>query len=118
MHINFSKSKFHEIALRRSYYLAFSNFAKMHSRQKFCKKCILEKKWIPQNFVTSSHIEKLSRNVQLTFLHKRTHVASELFFYVELWPENSNPQHRHTPFAISKKFSETLYDTKNPRQVF
>ena len=30
MHINFSELKFHEIALRRSYYLTFSNFAKMH----------------------------------------------------------------------------------------
>ena len=41
--------------------------------------------------------------MQLTSLRKRTHVASELFFfYVELWAENTNPQHRHTPFAISK----------------
>ena len=70
-------------------------------------------------FVTSSHIEKLSRNVQLTIFRERTHVASELFFfYVELWAKNTNPQHRHTPFPISKKFSETLYKTKNPRQVF
>ena len=61
---------------------------------------------------------KLSRIVQLTILRKRTHVAGELFFYVELWPENTNPQHRHFPFAMSKNFSETLYETKNPRQVF
>ena len=52
--------------------------------------------------------------MQLTILRKKTHVASELFFlYVELWAENTNPQHRHTPFAISKiKLSETLYKTK------
>ena len=56
--------------------------------------------------------------MQLTILRQRTYVASQLFFYVELWPENTNPQHRHTPFAISKKFQETLYKTKNPRQVF
>ena len=45
--------------------------------------------------------------MQLRSLRKKTHVASELFFfYVELWAENANPQHRHTPFAISKiKFS-------------
>ena len=48
--------------------------------------------------------------MQLTMLRKRTHVASELFFSVEIWAENTNPQHRHTPFAISKlKFSEKLY---------
>ena len=47
------------------------------------------------------------------------HVASELFFFsVELWAKNTNPQHRHTPFAISKiKFSEILYKTKNPPRV-
>ena len=65
-------------------------------------------------FVTSSHIEKktnFSRIVQLISLHKRTQVATELFFfYVELWAENTNPQHRHTLFAISKiNFSEKLY---------
>ena len=64
-------------------------------------------------FVTSSHIEKktkLSRIVQLISLRKRTHVASELFFFVEVWAENNNPQHRHTLFAISKiNFSEKLY---------
>ena len=48
--------------------------------------------------------------MQLTSLRKRMLVASELFFYVELWAENTNPQHRHTPFAISKiNFSEKLY---------
>ena len=37
-------------------------------------------------------------------------MASELFFYVEPWAENTNPQNRYTPFAISKiKFSEKLY---------
>ena len=41
--------------------------------------------------------------MQLTSLRKGTHVASELFFFfVELWAENTNPQNRHTPFAISK----------------
>ena len=52
--------------------------------------------------------------MQLTILREKMHVASELFFfYVELWAENTNPQHRHTPFAIPKiKFSETLYKTK------
>ena len=65
-------------------------------------------------FVTSSHIEKktkLSKIVQLISLRKRTHVASEIFFfYVEVWAENTNPQHRHTLFAISKiNFSEKLY---------
>ena len=49
--------------------------------------------------------------MQMTSLRERTHVASELFFfYVELWAENTNPQHRHNPFAISKiNFSEKLY---------
>ena len=28
-----------------------------------------------------------------------------IFFYVELWAENTNPQHRDTPFAISKTYS-------------
>ena len=52
--------------------------------------------------------------MQMTILRKKTHVASELyFFYVELRAENTNAQHRHTSFAISKiKFSETLYMTK------
>ena len=52
--------------------------------------------------------------MQMTILRKKTHVASELFFfYVELRAENTNAQHRHTSFAISKiKFSETLYKTK------
>ena len=96
----------------------FFQFCQNAFKTKISLEVHFRKKWIPQNFVTSSHIEKLSRNVQLTILRKRTHVARELFFYVELWPENTNPQHRHFPFAISKKFSETLYETKNPRQVF
>ena len=63
-------------------------------------------------FVTFSHIEKkLFGIVQLISLRKGTHVAGELFFfYVEVWAENTNPQHRHTLFAISKiNFSEKLY---------
>ena len=55
--------------------------------------------------------------MQLTILRKRTHVARELFFYVELWPESTNPQHRHTPLQFQKN-SQKLYETKNPRQVF
>ena len=48
--------------------------------------------------------------MQLTILCERTHDASELFFSVELCAENTNLQHRHTPFAISKlNFSEKLY---------
>ena len=49
--------------------------------------------------------------MQLISLRKRTQVASELFFFnVELWVENTNPQHRRTLFAISKiNFSEKLY---------
>ena len=51
--------------------------------------------------------------MQLTILRQKTYVASQLFFYVELWAENTNPQHRHTAFAISRiEFSETLYKTK------
>ena len=63
-------------------------------------------------FVTSSHIEKkLSRIMQLISLRKRPQVASELFFFhVELLAENTNPQHCHTLFAISKiNFSEKFY---------
>ena len=48
--------------------------------------------------------------MQLISLRKRTQVASEFFFYVEIWAEKTNPQHRHTLFAISNiNFSENLY---------
>ena len=46
---------------------------------------------------------------------------SEFFFvYAELWEETINPQHRHTPFAISKMhFSEKLYiGQKIPHESF
>ena len=83
----------------------------------FVRSAFSTKKWIPLNFFTSSRIEKktkkktkFARTEQLASLRKRTHVASELFsFYVELWAEDTNPQHRHTPFAISEiNFSENF----------
>ena len=58
---------------------------------------------------------KLTRIVECTSLRNKTHVASDVFFFhVEiLWAENTNPQHRHAPFAISKKnFSEKFYITQ------
>ena len=58
--------------------------------------------------------------MQLRSLRKRMHVVSELFsFYVELWAENTNPQHRHTPSAISEiNFSENFYKTKSLHESF
>ena len=83
-----------------------------------CKRSTFyKKKGIHRTFFTSSFIEKktkLARIVQLTSLRNRMAVANELFFFhVELWAKNTNPQHRHTPFAISKiNFSEKLHITQ------
>ena len=67
-------------------------------------------------FFTCSHIEKktkIARIVQLTSLHNRMAVAELFFSHIELWAKNINPQHRHTPFAISEiYFSEKLYITQ------
>ena len=68
-------------------------------------KCILEKKWIPLNF-------------HYFFPHRKKNFPESCKESV-----NTNPQHRHTSFAISKiNFSfiweETLYKTKIPPRVF
>ena len=82
----------------------------------FCQNALKTKILLEVHFRNFRDIleKKLSRIVQLTILRKRKHVASELFFfYVELWAENTNPQHRHTLFtifAISKiKFLRKFY---------
>ena len=72
-------------------------------------------------FVTSSHIEKkrIEKNGEKKGLRKRTHVASELFFlYAELWAENTNPQHRHTPLQFQKYFFQTSFETKILHESF
>ena len=58
---------------------------------------------LPWNF--KSKTAGFCQNDAIAKFTKKAHVASELiFFHTELWVENNNPQHRHTPFAISKKF--------------
>ena len=90
----------------------FFQFCQNAFKTKISLEVLFKKNGFHRIFVTSSHIEKnkLPKIVQLTILRKRTHVVSKLFFSVELWAEDTNPQHRHTPFAISKlKFSVKLY---------
>ena len=57
MHFNFSKLKFHEIALRRPQYLT-SNFAKSIQDKNFVRSAFHKKYGFHRIFVTSSHIEK------------------------------------------------------------
>ena len=44
----------------------------------------------------------------------------KFFFHVELWAKNTNPHNCHTPFEIPNKkvLRETLYNTKNPTNLF
>ena len=52
---------------------------------------------------TKKKMHREKHRKKIINLSKRTHVVSELFFlYVELWAENTNPQHRHTPLQFQK----------------
>ena len=58
---------------------------------------------------TKKKKQKLSRIVQLRSLRKKR-MWRVKYFYVDLWVENTNPQHLHTLSAISKlNFSEKIF---------